>query len=248
MTGTVHIVGAGLAGLACATALAARGTPVALYEAAGQAGGRARSFHEARLDRRVDNGNHLVLGGNREVFRYLDRLGARGGLVPLADGAVPFLDLADGTRWRLRPGGRVPLWLLDRGRRVPGAGPLAHLAFLRLAAARPGDRVADLFDTGSVLWRRLWAPLAVSVMNTAPEEASARLLWAVYRRTLLAGGDACRPFVADAGLSECFVDPALAFLARRGAAPRFHARLRRLAVEGGRVTGLGFDGVAVALA
>ncbi|HYC04707.1 MAG TPA: hydroxysqualene dehydroxylase HpnE [Azospirillaceae bacterium] len=247
MSGTVHIVGAGLAGLACATALAAAGRRVALYEAAPQAGGRCRSYHDPVLDRRLDNGNHLVLGGNAEVFRYLDRLGARGGLAAPATAAIPFVDLADGAHWSLAPRGRLPLWLLDRDARVPGAGALAHLAFLRLAAAGSGDTVADRFDTASPLWRRLWRPLAVSVMNTAPEEASARLLWEVMRRTLLAGAEACRPFVADEGLSEAFIDPALAFLERQGATVRTTARLRAVETDGNAVAALAFDGVRVPL-
>ncbi|MDJ0972040.1 MAG: NAD(P)-binding protein, partial [Kiloniellales bacterium] len=37
--GRCHIVGAGLAGLACAVALAEQGRPISLYDAAGQAGG-----------------------------------------------------------------------------------------------------------------------------------------------------------------------------------------------------------------
>ena len=43
MPGTVHVVGAGLAGLAAAVRLLARGAHVVQHEAAGQAGGRGRS-------------------------------------------------------------------------------------------------------------------------------------------------------------------------------------------------------------
>ncbi|MEM1409929.1 MAG: FAD-dependent oxidoreductase, partial [Pseudomonadota bacterium] len=61
MTGTVHIIGAGLAGLSAALHALDRGASVAVYEASGQAGGRCRSYHDSRLDRMIDNGNHLVL-------------------------------------------------------------------------------------------------------------------------------------------------------------------------------------------
>ncbi len=238
----VHVVGAGLAGLACATALAASGRPVTLYEAAPQAGGRCRSYHDAKLDTLIDNGNHLILGGNPETFRYLDRLGARDRLRTVAPAALPFVDLADGSRWTVRPGaGPLPLWLLDPKRRVAGASALEHLAVLRLARARPGDTVADCLDLDGLVGRRLWRPLAVSILNTQPEEASARLLWTVFARTLLTGEAACRPYVPRRGLSDALVDPALAFLAARGATVRTGARLRGLELAGGRVAALSWD-------
>ena len=59
-----HIVGAGVAGLAAAVALAREGRAVTLHEASGRAGGRCRSYDDARLGCRVDNGNHLLLSGN----------------------------------------------------------------------------------------------------------------------------------------------------------------------------------------
>src|ERR1700747_2075234 len=46
---SVHVVGAGLAGLAAAVALARRGRHVALYESAEHAGGRCRSYLDAEL-------------------------------------------------------------------------------------------------------------------------------------------------------------------------------------------------------
>lgn len=232
------MIGGGLAGLAVATALAEVGRRVVLHEGAEQAGGRCRSYHDRVLDRPLDNGNHLVLSGNAEVFRYLDRLGARDRMQVVNPAQVPFLDLPTGESWCVRPQGRLPLWLLDPARRVAGVGVLAHLEMLKLATAGPQDTVADRLDLGSLLGRRLWRPLAVSILNTQPEQASARLLWTVFRRTLLAGEAACRPCVAREGLSDALVEPALAYLGCRGAAVRFRQRVKGLETRDGRVTGL----------
>jgi phytoene dehydrogenase-like protein len=79
---TAHVVGAGLAGLGAATALAARGVAVELSEAAAQAGGRCRSYFDPQIGLTIDNGNHLVLSGNKAVHEYLARIGASDPLRP----------------------------------------------------------------------------------------------------------------------------------------------------------------------
>ena len=76
MTRSIHVVGAGLAGLSAATLLVERGERVVVHEAAAQAGGRCRSYFDPQLGMTIDNGNHLVLSGNRAVQAYLARLGA----------------------------------------------------------------------------------------------------------------------------------------------------------------------------
>jgi len=38
---------------------------VALYESSQHAGGRCRSYLDGELGVRIDNGNHLLLSGNR---------------------------------------------------------------------------------------------------------------------------------------------------------------------------------------
>src|SRR5687768_15407732 len=119
--GTVHVVGAGLAGLAAAVRLLQSGQPVTLYEAAQQAGGRCRSFFDRTLGRVIDNGNHLLVSGNRSALAYLDAIGASDSLIGPEDASFPFLDLATGERWAVRPNrGPLPFWVLLPSRRVPG--------------------------------------------------------------------------------------------------------------------------------
>src|SRR5271170_3882056 len=111
MTRRVHIVGAGLAGLAAAIRCAASGRRVSLYEAGPAAGGRCRSYLDRGLGLRIDNGNHLVLSGNRATMSLLAQVGARDALTGPERPLFPFVDLADGTRWTVRPNaGRLPWW------------------------------------------------------------------------------------------------------------------------------------------
>ena len=77
MTATVHIIGAGLAGLSAALKLSAQGKSVVVHEATAFAGGRCRSYHDASVGMVIDNGNHLLLSGNRAALDYLREIGAR---------------------------------------------------------------------------------------------------------------------------------------------------------------------------
>jgi len=247
--GRVHIVGAGLAGLAAAVALVGRGRPATLYEAGRHAGGRCRSFADAELGCRIDNGNHLLLAGNRAALSYLERTGALGTLEGPLEARIPFFDLASGESWALRPNrGGLPWWILVPARRVPGTRARDYLEALKLRRAAADATIAERLDAGTVLFRRLWQPLAVAALNTGVDDASARLFWRVLVETLGRGGEACRPLAPREGLSESFVDPALAWLTGRGAAIRFGARLRAFDFSGERVSNLVFDEGAVALA
>ncbi|MFQ5774440.1 MAG: hydroxysqualene dehydroxylase HpnE [Kiloniellaceae bacterium] len=244
----VHIVGAGISGLACAVRLARLGHAVSLYEAAAQAGGRCRSYYDARLARTIDNGNHLLLSANRAALSYVEEIGARATLVGPARATFPFVDLRTGERWTVRPNaGPIPWWILSAKRRIPRTRPRSYLAGLRLAWAGAEDTVADLLDPDDPLWERFWAPLAVAALNTAPREASARLLWLVVRETFARGEAGCRPLIARDGLTASFVDPALGVLRERGAAVHFNRRLRRIEVSAERVVGLDFGERRVAL-
>lgn len=243
-TGTVHVIGAGLAGLAAAVRLVEAGWRVALYEQAPQAGGRCRSFHDATLGRSIDNGSHMVLSGNRALLDYARRTGGVDALEELRPAAFPFLDLRNGAAWTLRPGG---LWLFDPARRVPGSRPADYLASLRCLTARRGQSVADCLPPGGALFEPLWRPLAVSALNGPVERISASLFGAVLRETLLRGEAACRPVLAPRGLSAAFVDPALARLRAAGAALNLGARVDGLTFDSHRVTGFSAGGSAVTL-
>ena len=100
---TIHVIGAGVSGLACATRAVMSGVDVAVYEAAGHAGGRARSFHDESLGCMIDNGNHLLLGANEATQTYLADIDAQDRIREIRPAAFPFLDLKSGKRWRVRP-------------------------------------------------------------------------------------------------------------------------------------------------
>ena len=238
MLSHVHVVGAGLAGLSAAVALIQAGVRVTLHDSNPAAGGRCRSYFDRELGCRLDNGNHLVLSGNQDTFAYLGTIGAAGTMTGPAVPEFPFMDLANGERWTVRPNaGRVPWWVMVPGRNVPGAKLADFWAATRLSHAGPDATVQGALPQGE-LYRRLLEPLAIAALNTPPATASARLMGAVMDESLSRGGAACRPMVPREGLSESFVDPALDWLRQHGATIQLGQRVASLPQDAGRVTAL----------
>ncbi len=236
---TVHIVGAGLAGLAAALSLAQAGRRVVLYEAGPAAGGRCRSYFDRGLGVRLDNGNHLLLSGNRAAMEYLDQVGARHTMGGPGEARFAFMDLSTGERWTVAPGlGRIPWWVMSRRRRVPGTSLRDYAALLALRRARGEATVAGVLGHAGALYRRLLEPLAIAALNTKPDRALATLMARVVQDSLMQGGAACVPSFPRTGLSESFVDPALAWLRARGGSVLLGRRVAGLRSAAGRVTGI----------
>lgn len=212
----LHVVGAGLAGLAAATAAARAGARVSLYEAAGHAGGRCRSFNDEKLGRLIDNGSHLLLGANKVALGYARATGGIETMVP-APPRFDFFDLTDHSRWTVSPTG-LPAGLGEilRALGLPWTGPEATVA----------DRLGRCPGYG-----RFWRPLCEAILNTTPEDSSARMFSWTMRRALLGGAPALSPWIFPLGLSAALVAPALATLGSFGAEIAFRCRLMRVTAD-----------------
>ena len=244
----IHVVGAGLAGLSAAVRLASRGLAVTVHEATNQAGGRCRSYYDSALGMEIDNGNHLVLSGNKAALSYLDIIGARAGLAAPPSASFPFIDLATGERWTIRANdGFIPWWILMPSRRVPGARLSEYFALVKLLRAKSGATIGETISCSGPLYRRLIEPLLIAALNTEARSGSAALAAAIVRETLAAGGRAYRPLIARNGLSNVFVEPALRYIADHGGSVNYGRRLRQLNVDAGRVAALDFGDTSIPL-
>ena len=223
----VVIVGGGLAGLACATALGDAGLRVTLVERGKSLGGRARSWTDAASGDTIDLGPHVLHSEYRNMLAFLERLGTRDlicwqpeKLITLTSGTravvlrhrrlpPPFSllpDLVAGSGLSLRDlwSNNRPTWraLQFDEADVPALDAISALDYLR--AAGVSRRMIEWF----------WEFAALSIMNVPLERCSAASLLRVHSQ--LIGHRRLHFGFPATGLSELFASQAAAAIARAG--------------------------------
>ena len=174
----VIIVGAGIAGMACALALASRGVRPLVLETRKKLGGRATSFTDVRSAEVLDNCQHVALGC---CTNFLDFLGSIG--------TASALTWYDDQYW-FEPGGRMSIITANGlGRLSPAPGHYAA-SLLRATFLTLGEKVIlsrgilDILSTDRSRWRdrtfelflrtsgqtdrlisRFWDPVIASACN-----------------------------------------------------------------------------------
>ena len=257
----VAVVGAGWSGLACALELARRGQAVALFDAAPQAGGRARAVGIRLGDREytLDNGQHLLIGAYTETLRLMAEVGVN----------------VDRALLRLPLEIRYPDGFLLRAPRLPA--PL-HLAAGLLGAAglswtgrrqalawvlrrrRQHWRLTDDVPASTLfagapddVVRRLWRPLCLAALNAELGDASGRILLKVLRDSLDGDSRSADLLIPRVDLTRAFVAAALERLLASGTRLHLRSPVQGLACSEGRwridLRGgtLAFDSVVLAL-
>lgn len=218
----VAVIGAGYAGMAAATELAAHGIPVTVFEASKQLGGRARRVNYRGLA--LDNGQHIFLGAYHETLRLMRLVGADPAALLLR---LP-LQLVIPGHFSLKAASLpAPLHLalgLITARGLSWGERLSAVMFMdamrRLNFRLPEDlnaaeMLAQHGQTGN-LRRYLWEPLCVAALNTPLATASAQVFLNALRDSLAgsrADSDMLLPLV---DLSRLFPEYAAAFVEKHG--------------------------------
>lgn len=225
---TTVIVGGGLAGLAAAVGMAAKGERVTLLESRSFCGGRAYSYLAPVMADTVDNGQHVMLGCYHATLNYLSLIGSRDLLDVQPELALPFLQQADQISWLRCPRLPSPLHLLAGIFNFCGAGDAwALFRNRRDLLGDPARRYLEWDQLSVAEWlaqvriskegiRRFWEPLVLAVMNDAPARVSAAPFLAALHRIVSGGPQDASLAVSRVGLSELLVTPALRFLEQHG--------------------------------
>jgi len=218
----IAVIGAGYAGMAAASELAARGIPTTVFETSRTLGGRARRIESRGYP--LDNGQHILIGAYTELLRLMRMVGAD----PEALLERLPLTLIYPRRLRLRaPRLPAPLHLAVALLTASGLSLGARLGAIRFmrAAQRAGFRLDCDIPFSELMARHgqheavvryLWQPLCTSALNTPPQEASAQVFLNVLRDSLAAARQASDLLLPRTDFSALFPEPAERFLLARG--------------------------------
>ena len=248
------VIGGGLAGLACGVALAEAGWRVRLFEQKPFLGGRATSYVLPNGEH-VDNCQHVTLGcctnladfyrrvGSGDKIRFFDRLlfldpqGRRGemqaGLLPapfhMTGSFATFAPLTLRDKWSIA---RAMLDILaGKGKTADlnEAGGISMLEWLRRRKQ----------TSGAI--ERFWRVVLVSALDEELEHTDARYGVDVFWKAFLCNNAGYKMGVPVVPLAELY-EGCKAAIESRGGEVTLRCPVRGVSAEGGKITGVIFDG------
>ena len=202
---------------------------IILYEASSLYGGRCRSYNEKNFNCILDNGNHLIIKAYKNTFNYLKKINAHNKLLTNNKTFYPFVDIKKSEIWNVRPYSFIfPWWILFKSCRPKNISFLDFIKGFKVLFAKKNQTVSDLLEKDTLIYKRFWKPFTIAVLNTHPNEASAKLLWRIIIKTLFFKNDPLKPFVVKKSLSDSLINPAVKKILDQGGDIKCNTRLKKI--------------------
>ncbi len=254
MTDTdVLIIGGGVAGLAAAVELSAKGTRVRIIDRRQHLGGRTYSFRDEATGDIVDNGQHILMGCYHETVSYLTAIGSRHLATLQPSLRIPFADVRGGKRSTLRAAYLpAPLHVLAGLMMFSPLSPRDRLRLMKVGTellwSAPWKEYAlsemtvehwlESLGQSENVRRYLWDVIAIGSLNEMPGTVSALPFFKVLRAAFFGKRTNASLLIPNTGLSELLVEPARRFVEQRGGSVMLGAAADSLDVKHHRVEGV----------
>ena len=210
----VYIIGAGLAGLSSAYALANKGVDVTIYESTKMAGGRCRSFHDEILDREIDNGNHLILGANNHVVNLIKKLNIEGRFYQKSAKTIWFNSLKNKDKYQLN---------------------LSVKTLFKILLANKHQNIEEILGD-----EKLLKLIALSIFNTKCDRVEIGELKKIIYKILLGGRNALNAYIPKKSWSDGLINPLVEHIENKGINIHYNHPLKEIIFENEVATKLKF--------
>ena len=241
------IIGGGLAGLAAASVLAAKGLAVTVLESRPRLGGRASSIVDRDTGETIDNCQHVSMGCCTSFRRFCEQTGCAdlfetqpelhfvgppglAKIVRFAASSLPApLHLASSFL-------KMPWFTFAEKRQI--AFGLRALAKDRSATDRSFQEWLDGQHQSETVQRRFWHLVLVSALSESLDRISFRHARKVFIDGFLASHSGWQVSIPTVPLDDVYESRIATTLRNAGVEIRTKAGVRRLLIEEGRVAGV----------
>jgi len=197
---TTYVIGSGVSSLSAAIYLSGSNCNISMHESSKSAGGRCRSFNDSVLNTTIDNGNHLILGANNNALEFIKIIKSEHFFNKITDSAFNFIDFSNENTWSISN-------IYKLYKELPGNNLDNISSLLRILKSPKGKTVSEHYNNS--LYKHFWEPLAVSIMNTPCNIASAEMFTRVIKTIFKEGNNGLTAYLPKNNWDEALISPAL---------------------------------------
>ena len=245
----VIVIGGGFAGLTAAAYLAKNNFKVTLLEASPKLGGRAYSFLDKQTNTVIDNGQHILMGCYHNTLDFLSLIGATKNFYFQKRLEVNFV--MEG--YRVLPLKSSPLFyplnLMIAMLRFNAVTLPERLSLLKIFLKLPFYSLKKLSrlnikqflegeNQSSNILESFWKILAIGVLNTSLEKASAKIFVDILKQIFLSGSKSVKIVLPKFGLSESYCNNAEDYVIKNGGEIKKSEAVEKMVISENKVVEL----------
>lgn len=155
--------------------------------------------------------------------------------------SLNFYDIKEASRWNLNLNEiNFTKLLTKRLSLLPKANLSDYLSILKFLYVKQNKTVFDLVGKSNI-FKTLWDPLTLAVMNTPSKDASAKVLSNVLKKTIFRGKKYCNIYQPKVNWNDTIIKPCIRYLKKSGCKVKLKSILKKIDIDGKYVSKLYFN-------